>query len=1284
MKFSLALLIYSIAFSILYADSSGTKSVISVESDFVKELESKGLSSLNELVQTIPTYSPSSQAGVEQIFTTGGQTWPNHNIRVSNISKSYYPFKYPIYEASSYNEEQILLLENRKNNIRYELLSTRVGSDLGITNDDFREHYRDLLKDRKKTIITESKESINGIEWNVIQAKGKFKGKNVSDYHYITYVNGVAYTQLIWGYKSKTSFAKVKQAADEIVQNFEIADSNFHTYSTAFHKKTNANVENLGLSLDLNGQNYVIENASAANERSFHSSLINNVFFSLIPIHIGEARLSLSEVIRGFETLLEASYTNSSEIKRKPVPGTRGKEVDFVYFLPDEEGEDAGKVTVRISKSENIVYCIQFIDYSDDFALDDTEDSEFYKLLSNLKIEAINAEPLLTDVQVNEHANFFNGIGLFNVETNNINKAITYFTKAQDLAPDSQQISINLIQTLVLHGSFEKALALTQDALLAYPDDYNLLQALGICSFNLHQPGKGIDAYHKIFFELDIQNANLINEYLGYLFNDRNFQLMLESVHELEKLNSDPLTLTYWKVAALRDSGKLDLALESSEQLYEMEPENINMASMHVDVLLKKQENAEALRVCEEFIDATGNLQMNYFTGLCYIAQKQYAPARDVLQECLDVMPGHVGARELLNHIHGLMGGTDPSLFNSPIKAVELDPSIRSIEAEYPQEQLERKGVYGEYVGDAFHYEKGLPQKHTRYMTFKILDEKGAQEFKEMTESFNPSYERIFVNEANVYDESGELVGTGNLNQFYITNLGDDSIINEEKNLHITFPNVSIGCTVSLVVTRETIGPVDKFHFKNPILSGTYPRKFTFAQVTGDIDSVAWKQNFDTIEFRPTKDKLIWHTDYPNVFENVLYAPDITSYMPMLWISSKEDESWGKIADEYYSDIQEYLDTTSPSCEQIASALNHDDTVKSKIDAVMAYISSNYTYKAILFGPKARIPRTFSEIEANKFGDCKDHTVVAIQLLRELGIEAHPSLVNTYRVANSDAISLDQFDHMIVYVPEATENQFIDPTDHFLAKSYRPQRLDGQPALVIKKNGSFLDTIDQYRDIDNRISIQRDINLSGANDTLIKEKVTAKGITASFIRQMLYNVPEGEQTKVIQSYLKQAEPSISIKDLIFENLEDRHKPLNLSYKYSVSRKFTSDGKTFQGRCPTTWDNLYYYHNNTNIDRTIPFKITVPLSLDLSIQITAPSNYSISNQSLLSDFNESDKFGGQIRHKNTSLSDSPNTISLNYQFNVSSETFEASEYSNYVEHAEKAINRLSLPVSFDIK
>ena len=87
-------------------------------------------------------------------------------------------------------------------------------------------------------------------------------------------------------------------------------------------------------------------------------------------------------------------------------------------------------------------------------------------------------------------------------------------------------------------------------------------------------------------------------------------------------------------------------------------------------------------------------------------------------------------------------------------------------------------------------------------------------------------------------------------------------------------------------------------------------------------------------------------------------------------------------------------------------------------------------YFGIEMGSDSHRPASPAQTLARRFGDCKAKALLLVQLLDELGIEAHPALVDTSGRVESPTHPwrLHAFDHVIVRVVDEGTVHFVDPT----------------------------------------------------------------------------------------------------------------------------------------------------------------------------------------------------------------------------------------------------------------
>lgn len=101
-----------------------------------------------------------------------------------------------------------------------------------------------------------------------------------------------------------------------------------------------------------------------------------------------------------------------------------------------------------------------------------------------------------------------------------------------------------------------------------------------------------------------------------------------------------------------------------------------------------------------------------------------------------------------------------------------------------------------------------------------------------------------------------------------------------------------------------------------------------------------------------------------------------------------------------------------------------------RIDSAFHFVQRQVRYLGLEDGISAYRPRPPAKVYAQRFGDCKDRSLMLVAMLRAMDIRAWPALVNT-----EQGLILDQmlprpglFDHCIVLLEHEGEQYWLDPT----------------------------------------------------------------------------------------------------------------------------------------------------------------------------------------------------------------------------------------------------------------
>ncbi|MCL4820323.1 MAG: DUF3857 domain-containing protein [Vicinamibacteria bacterium] len=203
--------------------------------------------------------------------------------------------------------------------------------------------------------------------------------------------------------------------------------------------------------------------------------------------------------------------------------------------------------------------------------------------------------------------------------------------------------------------------------------------------------------------------------------------------------------------------------------------------------------------------------------------------------------------------------------------------------------------------------------------------------------------------------------------------------------------------------------------------------------------------------------ELVWEAlDVPPA-PSVSGAP--ADYPTQAWVQASEAETWGQVA-AWARGVFDVAETLPPE-------------VRSKLDewrgagpdsaawalAATRFVQDEIRYVGIEMGEGSHQPSPPALVVARRFGDCKDKAVLLAAMLRYLGLEAAPALVNSGSGAALDTWhpSPHAFNHAIVRLRLGGREHWIDGTlgaqGGSLASLHLP---DYRRALVLEPGTSGL------------------------------------------------------------------------------------------------------------------------------------------------------------------------------------------------------------------------------------
>jgi len=245
------------------------------------------------------------------------------------------------------------------------------------------------------------------------------------------------------------------------------------------------------------------------------------------------------------------------------------------------------------------------------------------------------------------------------------------------------------------------------------------------------------------------------------------------------------------------------------------------------------------------------------------------------------------------------------------------------------------------------------------------------------------------------------------------------------------------------------------------------------------------------------------------------------SYNPYPWIEWSDFATWGDVArwaERLYPVPARLSPELQSAVDGIARQASQDDE---RVVAVLRLVQQQVRYLGVEIGAGTHAPSAPDVVWARRWGDCKEKALLMVTMLRALGIDASPALVNTDRQADiaRDLPSAGSFDHAIVRVRHGGRDVWLDPTrapqQGMLATVTQP---DYARALVLDGRSDALAAMPAHTAAAHARDVRIDVDSRAGFDQPVRYDVrtTYRGSSADMVRDTLGN---GEPAQLQRSYL---------------------------------------------------------------------------------------------------------------------------------------------------------------------
>ena len=842
-------------------------------------------------------------------------------------------------------------------------------------------------------------------------------------------------------------------------------------------------------------------------------------------------------------------------------------------------------------------------------ALDKKYANAAHNALKTLNLHPKYKSPPLTP---EKNAQLLNQIGLLRLLEEQPLVALSYFERANRMDPQEALYLINCGFVYQLQNLYGPGVAHFETQLTLVEKNVKLLYILGEMYEALRDYGLALK-YYEMAMEYTPNDPELVINLSDALWGVGQRNKSLAVVKNL--YDSQPsVRLGVYVAKTLMGMDQYSEAVDLLYDVRQKFPMNRSLGLTLCDALIFLQRYAEALNISQEML-ATHEKDWEFLTtrGKILFHLHQYAFAESTLEKSLRINKDNEEARSYLSATKAFLGKADNRALQTKIAPALASPQNLSAlrDAAFARTAKEEASAVIHWQSEALKIEKNGKWVQTEEMLAEIIAPGGVSVFQEFTFNFLPGYDRIYINTLNIYDQNFKIRKKWSPNEAYITYFKEKGTNTDAQRAHLPLKDLKVGDIIHLQVSRTAVENSSTIPFIHHVASRNIPvKKDEFRLLTANTDLVIF-DDYGPMEKEVKADGIYWHTDEPVVIHNEKFMPLYQDFGAGVYVTTKQE--WESVGKNYYALIKHQFKNSIPVREKAFEIKGNKTVDENLIYETADWIRGNINYRAVEFGGHSLIPSLSLTTLNNRNGDCKDQSLLLLELLNTMGVKANLALINLDEPGSMALPTIQQFNHMIVHVPagERWPEMWIDPTDKSSSKRPVPLDLEDRVSIVINADSSFVRiTPTLEKDQEHAADLQHQIFIAPSGKAEFKDEIILRGKFASALRNEMLKRDQLERKKYFQAWIGQNIPDAVVVDVQVENVQAFNRALTIKMIYSSENYFLRSANDIQGPLPNIWENAFMYLPSMK-NRKHPIRLPHETLFKYSMEVTALGKEKIS-------------------------------------------------------------------------
>ncbi len=370
----------------------------------------------------------------------------------------------------------------------------------------------------------------------------------------------------------------------------------------------------------------------------------------------------------------------------------------------------------------------------------------------------------------------------------------------------------------------------------------------------------------------------------------------------------------------------------------------------------------------------------------------------------------------------------------------------------------------------------------------------------------------------------------------------------------IKLPTVAVGNVIDVTIKTKTLTKEMSNSFWHSVSLPVIPTKYA-RYLYSFPTSYPVKFNAYNNKLEPVVVEKNGQTVYTFVLQNTDYQVDEDYMLPLdeitgvLSFSSIAD--WKDVANWYRDQISKATvddaDLSAKTLELIKDKTNATD----KALAIVEFIQDNFKYVAISPGDHGVMLHPTNTIFANKYGDTKDLTLIARQMMAIAGIHANICLFSGEFNGNPQHSlpNPNVFDHLILQADIDGKKIFIDPQAKGFNFGQLPASYDNAHVLVVEDQAFHFEELPISTEDFNSIESISEITIEPDGSALFEVKVSLPFEASQNFKQQWAGSDQAQQEKFFEQLQSNFTPGGKMLDRQVTGVNDRYARVVFNLKY---------------------------------------------------------------------------------------------------------------------------------------